>query len=79
MNFVNALAKRINNLLNQNNMTVYRLIKITCLNEKTINDILKGQSKDVKASTIIAIASAFDMSLSQFFGDKIFSQENLLP
>ena len=79
MNFIKATSKRIRDLLNSNNMTIYRLIKLTCLNEKTINDILNCKSKDIKLSTIISIAFAFNLSLSEFFDDDVFNPATLEP
>ena len=77
MELTNAIAKRIEDLLFEKNMTQYRLIKITCLNEKTVFDIMKGRSKDVKFSTITNIAFAFGLSLTEFFNDPVFAEDNL--
>ena len=77
MKYVEAVAKRINKLLIEKNMTQYRLIQTTCLNEKTIYDIMKGRSKDIKGSTILLIALAFDMELADFYNDPIFNKTDL--
>lgn len=77
MNIAEAVAKRIKELLFKKDMTKYRLTQITCLNEKTIDDIMKGRSKDLKLSTLSLIAFAFKMRLSEFLDDPIFDEENL--
>lgn len=77
MNLAQAVAKRTQELLFQKNMTQYRLVKITCLNEKTISDLIKGKTTDVKLSTIYLIVSAFNLSLSEFFNSSLFEDVNI--
>ena len=52
MKLAQAVGKRTKELLFQKNITQYRLVKITCLNAKTISDILHGRTSDIKFSTI---------------------------
>ncbi len=75
MNIANAIGKRTQELLFQKNMTQYRLGKITCLNEKTLTDLIKGRTKDVKISTICLISNALSVSLSDFFDSPLFDDE----
>lgn len=77
MNLAQAVGKRTQELLFQKNMTQYRLVKITCLNEKTISDLIKGKTTDVKLSTIYLIVSAFNLSLSEFFNSSLFEDVNI--
>lgn len=77
MNLGDATGKRIKELLFENNMTQYKLQKITCLNEKTLRDLINGKTKDVKLSTIFLIANAFEMSISEFVSSPLFDQENI--
>lgn len=70
-----AVGKRIEELLFKNNKTQYRLAKETCLNEKTLRDLIRGKTSDVKLSTVILIASSFNINLEQFFNSSLF--ENL--
>lgn len=77
MNLAQAVGKRTQQLLFQKNMTQYRLVKITCLNEKTISDLIKGKTNDVKLSTIYLIVNAFKMSLSEFFNSSLFEDVNI--
>lgn len=77
MNLGNATGKRIKELLFEKNMTQYKLQKITCLNEKTLRDLINGKTKDVKLSTIFLIANAFEMSISEFVSSPLFDQENI--
>lgn len=77
MNLAQAVGKRTQQLLFERKMTQYRLTKITCLNEKTLSDLIKGKTADVKFSTIYLIADAFNISLSEFFSSPLFQKENI--
>ena len=77
MKLSKIVGKRTQELLFKNNMTQYRLVKITCLNEKTISDLIKGKTSDVNITTIFAIAKAFNMTLSEFFSDEKFDDEEV--
>ena len=77
MKLSKVAGKRIQELLFEKKMTQYRLGKITCLNEKTLTDLIKGRTSDVNLSTIFYIAKAFDMKLSEFFTDDKFDDENV--
>lgn len=72
-----AVGKRIKELLFNLKMTQYRLTKITCLNEKTISDLIKGKTTDVKLSTIYLITNAFNISLIEFFNSELFAETNI--
>ncbi len=77
MKLAEAVGKRTKELLFQKNMTQYRLVKITCLNEKTVSDIIKGRTSDIKFSTLYLIASAFNMSIIEFLNSPLFDEENI--
>jgi len=77
MTLAQAVGKRTQELLFSNNMTQYRLTKITCLNEKTLSDLIKGKTTDVKFSTIYLISNAFEISLVEFFNSPLFKEENI--
>lgn len=78
MKLAEAVGKRTKELLFKKNMTQYRLTKITCLNEKTLSDLLKGKTTDVKFSTIYLIANALEISLIEFFNSPLFNEENIV-
>ena len=76
MNLAQATAQRTKELLFKNNMTQYRLIKESCL-DKTTQSLFKNKTKDIKLSTIFAIASVFNMSLSEFFNVAYFDNNEI--
>lgn len=72
-----AIGKRVKELLLEKKMSQYRLTKITCLNEKTVTDLLRGRTIDSKFSTIYLIAEALGVTLPEFFNSPIFDKENI--
>lgn len=78
MKLAEAVGQRTKQLLFEKKITQYRLVKITCLNEKTVSDIIKGKTNDIKFSTIYLIASAFKMTLQEFLDSPLFDMDNLI-
>ncbi len=78
MTFGEAVAKRTRELLFKFNKTQYRLVKETCLDKNTIQNIMKGKTVDIKLSTCFLIADFFGMSLTEFFNAPYFNRENII-
>ena len=77
MNVNDAVAKRILYLLSEKNMSQYRLEQNSGLQHGSMQCIMNGRNKNVTLATLILIAKGFDMSISEFLNDDIFSPENL--
>lgn len=78
MNNVNhALALRIEELLKSKNMTKYRLALNSGITHSTLKNIMHETVKDNLLSTVILIASGFDMTISEFLDTPLFNEENL--
>lgn len=73
----NAVAKRISNLLAEKNMTQYRLEQLTGIQHGSMQCIMNGRNKTVTLTTLVLIADGFDMSVSEFLNDEIFSSAHL--
>ena len=73
----NAVAKRISKLLNEKNMSQYRLEQESGIQHGSMQCIMNGRNKTVTLSTIIMLAKGFGISLTQFLDDEIFNSENL--
>lgn len=66
MNDLNKkLVERITTLLNENNITLNRLAKLSNLRQSTLNGIVK-YGKTPNLTTLFAIAKGFNMSVSEF-------------
>ena len=72
-----AISKRIKQLLNERNMTVYRLGENAGVLHGTLNGIVNCKNKAVNLAIVIKIAKGFDMDISEFLNDPIFKDENL--
>ena len=72
-----AVAKRILELLRKNNMSQYRLEQNSGIQHGSMQCIMNGRNKTVTLSTVMMLAKGFDMSLTEFLDDEIFSSEEL--
>ena len=72
-----AVAKRINELLKEKNMSRYRLAMNSGVAQSTIGTIINSELDDVKFSRIVLIAGGFDMTVSQFLDSPLFDEDNL--
>ena len=68
-----AIQLRIKALLEQRDMSAWKLYKATGVPKSTINSILSGDSKDPKSSTILHICEGLGVTLRQFYNDDIFN------
>ena len=72
-----AVALRISQLLKEKNITQYRLAMNSGLTHSTLKNIIHETVKDNLLSTIILIASGFNMTVSEFLNSPLFLEENL--
>lgn len=77
MNIANATAKRVSELLHKYNMTQYRLAKITCISNRALIEIMKNRTKDINSSTVFLIASAFGLTMQEFYASPLFNPDNI--
>lgn len=78
LNSVNhAVALRIEELLKEKGITRYRLAMNSGVTHSTLKNIIHETIKDNLLSTIILIASGFDMTISEFLDSPLFYEENL--
>ena len=73
----NAVAKRIEQLLNEKKITQYRLEQNSGIQHGSMQCIMNGRNKTVTLSTVMMIANGFHMSLVEFLNDEIFQSEDL--
>ena len=72
-----AVAKRILCLLQEKDMTQYRLEQESGIQHGSMQCIMNGRNKTVTLSTVIMLARGFNMSLTEFLDDDIFRSEDL--
>jgi len=79
MTLSQAIIQRIKNLISQNAeiQNYHQLSTKAGLNESVVRSILSGETKNPSTKTIFFISVAFDITLSQFYNDKLFDVDNI--
>ena len=77
MNMAQATAKRVSELLVKHELSQYELRKRTCLSEKTLIRLLHNRTKDINSSTVFLIASAFGLTMQEFYASPLFDPKNI--
>ena len=72
-----AVAKRVALLLREKDMSQYRLEQASGIQHGSMQCIMNGRNKTVTLSTVIMLARGFDMPLTEFLDDEIFSSLDL--
>ena len=72
-----AVAKRVSMLLEKRGITQYRLEQESGIQHGSMQCIMNGRNKTVTLSTVILLAKAFHISLTEFLDDDIFRSEDL--
>mgnify|MGYP001853306007 FL=1 len=67
-----AIRKRIENLIKENKTNGNNLALNSGIDRSTINRFLRKQNKSIKIETITLICQALNISLKDFFDDKMF-------
>ena len=66
MLYSDIYALRIRQLCKSRNITINKLATLADLKQSTIDNILRGKSKNPKVRTLHKIANVFGMTLSEF-------------
>ena len=72
-----AVARRITKLLQEKDMTQYRLELDSGIQHGSMQCIMNGRNKTVTLSTVIMLARGFNISLTEFLDDDLFRSEDL--
>ena len=66
MNYSDIYALRIRQLCMSRKITINKLATLAGLKQSTIDNIIRGKSKNPKVRTLHRIANVFGMTLSEF-------------
>lgn len=77
MNICKAVGLRISMLLNEKNMTLYRLEQQSGILHGTMMCIMNERNKNITLRTVMQIARGFDMTFIDFLNHPIFFSEQL--
>lgn len=72
MKIAEAIAKRILNLCDKNNISINKLAIMSGLTQSTIQSVISGKSKNPKILTIVRICDSLNIRLEDFFADELF-------
>ena len=72
MNISMAVAERILELCNENNITVNKLSTISGVIQSTINDIVNHRAKNIGIITIRKLCDGLDITITEFFDTSVF-------
>lgn len=75
MNFFQALAQRIKNIMEEKGITKSELIKKCKLAPSTIQRYLEAKNKTVSVDSVYKIARALNTPMGEFFSDEIFTKD----
>ena len=67
-----AMRQRINNLLKQNNMNIWKLYKATGVPASTLSYFMNGKRELISIKTLLHICEGFVISIKVFFYYNLF-------
>lgn len=67
-----AIRLRIDELLEENNLTAYKLSYLAGISNSIISDCRRGKVKEPTISSIIHICEGLDIQLKDFFDSPLF-------
>lgn len=77
MKLSKAFALKVSKLLNERNISKYRLEKETGITHSALRYIFNEANADIRFSTICKVVAFFGLTLPQFFDDPIFDLTTL--
>ena len=77
MTLAEAIKKRIENLCKEKNMNINKLAISSGINPATIRSTLKKTFSNPNTATLYYICIGLDISMTEFFDDKLFDIENI--
>ena len=77
MTVCQAVKKRIEKLLSEKDITLYRLERTSGILHGSMMCIMNERNKNVTLKTVMQIANGFSMTLLEFLDDDIFRDEEL--
>ena len=72
-----AIVIRVSTLLNERNMTRYRLELTSGISHGHMQKIMMNKRKNITLKTVALLAKGFDMTLSEFLNDPLFNLDTL--
>ena len=77
MKLMEAISLRLIELLEEKNISSYRLSLLSGVSEATISDIRLMKNKTVAINVIYELVDGLEMDLPAFFNSPLFQRENI--
>lgn len=74
-----AVSRRLQELLNERDMTPYQLYMKSGVPKSTIGNLINCQYDSVKLRIIHELCQGLNLNISEFFASELFEEENLEP
>jgi len=74
MKLSDAVRKRVKNLLEKNNMNMWKLYKATGVPVSTLSYFLNAKRELINLKTLLHICEGFNIELKEFFDDPLFEE-----
>ena len=78
MKLKDAIANRVKELCDENELTVHGLSLKTGVADSTLVDIVKARNSSIQIKFIYSICAGLGMSFTDFFNSPLFNFENLV-
>lgn len=65
MTYSDAVIMRLTDLCNKKNITINRLATLSGITQSTVDNLIKGKTKNPKLKTLHKLAVGLDMTVSQ--------------
>ncbi len=72
MSISEAVAVRLRLLCRERGITVNRLATLSAVTQSTVNDLMRGVTKNVGIVTLKKLIDGLDMTITEFFEDDLF-------
>lgn len=63
------IAKRILQLCEEREISIYKLADLSCLTQSTVQNIVSGRNSSVLVSTLERICAGLEITMSDFFNE----------
>ena len=77
MNICKAVGMRIGKLLNEREISLYRLEQNSGILHGTMMKIIGEKNKNITLKTVMQIAIGFNMTLIEFLDDELFNSDRI--
>lgn len=65
MTYSDAIIKRLSDLCSERNITINKLASLSGITQSTVDNLMKGKTKNPKLKTLHKLATGLNMTVSQ--------------